>query len=407
MHNPAESSAERARRWRELVERVRDDADALRAAFLRRVRAVPSYARGLVPDERLEVDADDTFAYLLGRLAGRTVPERLCELGPAIGRDRARRGVPLDDLLTAVRQDFQVLWEALRARAALDEAALLVDRVQTVWAVVEEYSTRIRRGYQEEEAVLARERQGERTALVAALLAVDDPAPEDVARAAIALELDADDDVLVAAAAGGDAVALRRAADRLAADGRPVHVQPAGRHSVLLARWEGPEGAPVRAALEGVRCGVGPTAHGLGEVPRSARLAGELAEVTAGGPVEPRTLASAWLPLAAARLGDVGADLVAAELGGLDGVTPAERERLVATVLRYVATGSVADTAASSFCHRNTVLNRLRRVTALTGRDVTVPADAAVLVLALTCRDRPARGPRECQRWAIADVECP
>lgn len=381
MHN--EGPDESTRRWRDLVERVRDDADALRAAFLRRLRSVPAYARGLVPAERLEADADDTFAYLLGRLAGRSVPDRLHEVGPAIGRDRARRGVPLDDLLTAVRQDFQVLWEGLRARAAPDEAALLVDRVQTVWDVVEDYSTRIRLAYQQEEAVLARERQGERTALVAVLLASDDPAPEDVTRAALALALGVDGDVLVAAAAAEDAAMLRRAADRLAADGRPVHVQPAGRHSVLLARWEGAEGAPVRAALEGVRCGVGPTAHGLAEVPRSARLAGELADVAVGGPAEPRTLASVWLPLAAARLGDVGTDLVATELGGLAGVAPPERERLIATVRRYAVDGSVSDTAASLFCHRNTVLNRLRRVAALTGRDVTVPADAAVLLLAL------------------------
>ena len=367
------------------MERVRDDADALRAAFVERVRTVPAYARGLVPDERLDVDADDTFAYLLGLLSGRAVPERLREIGPAIGRDRARRGVPLDDLLTAVRQDFGVLWEALRARAAPDEAALLVDRVQTVWSVVEDYSTRVRLGYLEEEAVLARERQGERTALVAALLAADHPAPQDVTRAAIVLDLDTDDDVLVAAATGADAATLRRAADRLGADGRPVHVQPAGRHTVLLARWEGPEGAPVRAALDGVRCGVAPTARGLAEVPRRARLAAELADATAGGPSEPRMLASAWLALAAARLGDVAADMVAAELDGLDGVAPPERERLLATVRRYAADGSVTDTAASLFCHRNTVLNRLRRVADLTGRDATAPADAAVLLLALAC----------------------
>jgi hypothetical protein len=382
------------RRWRDLVERVRDDADALRVAFVDRVRTVPAYGRGLVPAERLDADADDTFAYLLGRLAGRAVPDRLAEVGPAIGRDRARRGVPLDDLLTAVRQDFGVLWEALRARAAPDEAALLIDRVQTVWAVVEDYTTRIRRGYQEEEAVLARERHGERTALVAALLAADDPAPEDVTRAAIALEIDVDADVLVAAAAGRDAAALRRAADRLAADGRPVHVQQTGRHSVLLARWEGREGAPVRAALEGVRCGVAPTAHGLADVSRRTRLAAELADVGADGPAEPRTLASVWLPFAAARLGDVAADLVTAELGGLDAVAPPERERLIAAVRRYAEDGSVTDTAASVFCHRNTVLNRLRRVAVLTGRDVTVPADAAILLLALACREisPPSRG---------------
>ena len=159
--------------------------------------------------------------------------------------------MPLDDLLTAVRQDFGVLWEALRARATSDEAALLVDRVQTVWTVVEDYSSRIRLAYLEEEAVLARERQGERTALVGALLAADDPAPEDVRRAAIALGLDAGDDVLVAAAAGEDAAALRRAADRLGRR-RPPGARAADRPAQRAARaLGGGHGAPVRAAFAG------------------------------------------------------------------------------------------------------------------------------------------------------------
>jgi DNA-binding PucR family transcriptional regulator len=83
-----------------------------------------------------------------------------------------------------------------------------------------------------------------------------------------------------------------------------------------------------------------------------------------------------------------------AELGGLDAVAPPERERLIAAVRRYAEDGSVTDTAASVFCHRNTVLNRLRRVAVLTGRDVTVPADAAILLLALACREisPPSRG---------------
>jgi DNA-binding PucR family transcriptional regulator len=84
-------------------------------------------------------------------------------------------------------------------------------------------------------------------------------------------------------------------------------------------------------------------------------------------------------------LSDTAADLVAVELAGLVDVPARERERLLAVVRAYTATGSVADVAARLYCHRNTVLNRLRRFTELTGRDVTVPADAAVVLLALEC----------------------
>jgi hypothetical protein len=374
-------------RWTSLVGRLRVDPGVLVAAFVARVRAVPPYGRGVVPTDRLETDAHLTFDYLLRRLAGQPVPERLLATGPSIGRDRARRGVPLNDLLTAVRLDFRVLWAALRECADPADEALLVARAEDVWNVVEEYSTQIQVSYQAEAAVLARERMGERTMLVAALLSSAVPDPDEVARVAVALDVDVDADLLVAAASPASGLRLRQAADRLAADGRMVHVQSTGRHVVLLARWDGGTGAPVRAVLPGVPCGVGPLAHGLAAVPRSARLAGELVDVLPdlGGP---RELFDAWLPLAAARLADTAGELVGAELAGLADAAPRERHRVLETVRAYAATGSVAEVAARVYCHRNTVLNRLRRFAELTGRDVTVPTDAAVVLLALHCPGR-------------------
>jgi hypothetical protein len=382
MQQPSDGTA--AARWTTLVGRLRADADALVTEFVDRVRTIAPYGRGVVPHEVLEADADRTFDYLLRRVAGQPVPERLLDIGPSIGRDRARRGVPLNDLLTAVRLDFRVLWAGLRERADPADEPLLVSRVEDVWAAVEDYTTQIQVSYQAEAALLARERQGERTMLVASLLAGQAPDPDEVDRLAVALDVDVDADLLVAAATAAAGPALRRAADRLGADGRMVHVQSTGRHVVLIARWEGGMGAPVRAALSGVPCGVGPLAHGLANVPRSARIAGEVVDVSTGT-AGPRELSDAWLPLAAARLADTAADLVGAELAGLADVPARERDRLLAAVRAYTATGSVAQVAARLYCHRNTVLNRLRRFAEITGRDVTVPADAAVVLLALQC----------------------
>ncbi|WP_219415611.1 PucR family transcriptional regulator [Pseudonocardia nigra] len=369
-------------RWIALVGRLRNDADDLVAAFVTRVRAIPPYGRGVVPQARIEADADLTFEYLLRRVAGLAVPDRLVGVGAAIGRDRARRGVPLNDLLTAVRLDFRVLWEGLRERADPSDEPLLVARVEDVWTVVEDYTTQIQVSYQAEAALLARERLGERTMLVAALLGSEDPDPDEVARLAVALDVDVDADLLVAASSASSAALLRQAADRLGSGGRMVHVQSTGRHSVLLARWSGGTGAAVRAALAGVPCGVGPLAHGLANVPRSARLAAEIVDVLPA--VDgPRELRDAWLALASARLADTAADLVDSVLGGLTDAAPRERDRLLETVRAFARTGSVQGVAGELYCHRNTVLNRLRRFAELTGRDVTVPADAAVVLLAL------------------------
>jgi len=103
--------------------------------------------------------------------------------------------------------------------------------------------------------------------------------------------------------------------------------------------------------------GVGPLAHGLAGVGRSARLAGEIVDVLpeATGPCE---LLDAWLPLAGGRLADTAPELVDSVLGGLSDAPARERERLLDTVRRYAASGSVGEVAAGLYCHRNTVLNR-------------------------------------------------
>jgi hypothetical protein len=121
-------------RWTTLIGRLREDAATLVVAFIERVQAIPPYGRGVVPTDRLVTDANLTFDVLLRRLAGQALPDRMCSIAPSIGRDRARRGVPLDDLLTAVRLDFRVLWSALRDRAAAADEALLVAHAEDVWS---------------------------------------------------------------------------------------------------------------------------------------------------------------------------------------------------------------------------------------------------------------------------------
>src|ERR1700754_2825023 len=183
-------------RWTAFVGGLREDAAAMVMAFVERVQAIPPYGRGVVPMDRLVTDATLPFDVLLRRLGGRPLPDRMRSIAPSIGRDRARRGVPLDDLLTAVRLDFRVLWSALRDRAGPADEALLVARASGVWNVVEEYSTQIQVSYQAEAALLARELLGERTMLVAALLDNQAPSRSEVARVAVALDVDVDADLL-------------------------------------------------------------------------------------------------------------------------------------------------------------------------------------------------------------------
>lgn len=61
----------------------------------------------------------------------------------------------------------------------------------------------------------------------------------------------------------------------------------------------------------------------------------------------------------------------------------AEQPLIVETVETYLRTGSVKATAEASFCHRNTVINRLHQFAEATDYVVTLPYDAAAIILAL------------------------
>lgn len=370
-------------RWTALVRALHDGADALVAEFMERIQLVPPYAQGLVPAHQVEADAVVSFDYLLRRIGDIPVPSRLHETGPSIGRDRARRGVPLDHLLTAVRLDFRVLWHALRDRCDPEDMGLLVARAEQVWAVVEDYTTTIQVSYLEESALMARERRRERSVLVGSLLAAAQPDQHQVSRVALALDVEPGGVFLVAAAPLHDDKALRAAADQMSAGGRTVHLQETSRHAVLIARWHGDAHGPVTAVLQGARCGVAPTVDGLDRVPHAARVAREIADALPSGATGPHQLRDAWTWLAGTRLGDLAGELAAPVLGGLRVAPEGERKRLVQTARSYAAHGSVQQTAASLYCHRNTVVNRLRRFHELTGCDLTVPRESALAVLAL------------------------
>jgi DNA-binding PucR family transcriptional regulator len=81
---------------------------------------------------------------------------------------------------------------------------------------------------------------------------------------------------------------------------------------------------------------------------------------------------------------ELAEQLVHRWLGDLLAVPAAERRLLLGTLQIWVATGgSIRHTAEAACCHRNTVINRLQRMQAITGHDFADPACQVELALAL------------------------
>ncbi|EST39572.1 hypothetical protein N566_01240 [Streptomycetaceae bacterium MP113-05] len=372
---------------RALVRDWMDDVDVLVDRYTAEVAAFDDY-RAAVPSQDLRDTARACFEMLLRMIGGLPVTRELRETPQRLGHRRARQGVPLERMLQAVRMDFRVLWEAFTERTPPDGLPQLTLSAVRVWEAVEFHTVEAHAAYLDQVAVQAREREREKAALIGRLLSSDGHDQQLVFQAATLLQADAQDGFAVAAAPPESQQGLRRAAGRLGPDIAHLHQH----HGMLLLLVRLPPGGSELPAdwLDGVPCALAPVARGLARVPAMVRVAEAVAATLDGEVTGPVPLSEAWMPLAAARLGETGALLAGSVLAGLEQLPAHERERLLTTVAAYCASGSVAETTRRLYCHRNTVLNRLGRFTELTGLRATRPTEAATILFALRCaRARP------------------
>lgn len=383
LHNPVRMPDHLQGRWTELVEHARADLEALADLFVEYVVQLDVYRDGAVSREQIRVHALSSFGYLLGQIAGNDeFKSEVIWTARRLGQDRARAGIPLNNLLTAVRLDFKVFWEVFRSYAGPADRELLVTGVEKIWAAVERYSIEVQTGYLEEASRLDDRRLSERARLMTAILNSDSPAEEDLHHLAQAIEVDPNSNfVVVAATVQGDQE-LRIAADSLTASGHTAYIHSTGHFSLLISDWKGEDTRPLRQLVAHSSCGIAPVIHEFSGLPRACQLAMEIAGLSASGTGGPAELKDLWLPFLAARLHDAAPELVASVLAGFDTASEAEKERLTEVAWSFAHSGSITKTASQLYCHRNTVLNRLRRLETLTGHDITVPADATLLLLA-------------------------
>ena len=355
------------------------------------VEEEPSYATGAVtarPD--LWGSCHDNLLRVLTVLCGDAGPGDPLDAPRATGSRRAEQGVPLESVLHAYRLGFRTIWEGLVAEAR-DGAVLelLVETATAVWEVVDQFSSTVGDAYRETEAALARQDDRRREVLLDALLDGRGHDRSLAADAAAALGLPEHGRYLVVALEGADAV--QPAAGALAARGlRTAWRGRAGRDVGLVAVElcsPADVSATLTAALEpvpGGRAGVSPLVEGLAQVDLGHRLAGTALNTLAPGATGVVEL-DAELPAALlVTCPDLAGRLVHRALGGVLALDPDERDVLLATLAAWLDTGgSAGQTAVRLTCHRNTVLNRLRRLEGLTGRSLERVDDLVAWSLAL------------------------
>ncbi|MGY2747314.1 PucR family transcriptional regulator [Arthrobacter sp. UYCu723] len=394
MHNNEDVAV--SRRWSELVELLHDKVDTLAGKFITQVREIPEYRDSTVDTDEIMQTARETFHRLVNALrngGSRPEGERDGEFSAALGAKRARSGIPAEALISAVRLDFTILWAELLAIATPEDAPMLTARVDQVWRVVDEFAVRTHTSYLNERVRMAQEESSIQNEFIARLFSVVSPSADTAAQVAEALGVSANARFGLVAASGNAAARLRTAHAKAAAKrNQRLFLRESGDMAYVfwpVAASRAGDDKPVTptvpqvflAQFADIPCGVA-EANGLRGLPQAARTASSLAALLQPADTGPLSANLAWPRLAKRQLAEAGLDLVEELDAALDPCRGVERERLTEAARHFLQSGSVTLTAEALFCHRNTVLNRLNRFQELTGIDLTVPNQAARLVVA-------------------------
>lgn len=373
-------------RWTALLDAI--DLDELTADFEHRVRRLDWYREQYLTTDELHGSAVESFRAILRSMDPRVEREgatrELLSIAAHVGTTRARLGTPIEMLLHAIRIDFTVLFGHFVSIARAGDAPLLVSRTEEVWRTVETYAAQTHHAYIAERTRMQRETDAVRRARLTTLFAADGLDARALGETATALEVGVDDEFQVAVSGPEHVVDFRAALVQGELLGAVVFTHLLDEETVAFWQRDERPGAAAAALADRVRavsCAFMERVTGLGEVAPAARTGIELLDVVVPGEGAV-SMTGAWARLARRRLSAAGQRLDADIARALDAIPEGERERLVEAVTAYLATGSVQDAAERTFCHRNTLMNRLRRFRELTGVDATIPAEAARLVVA-------------------------
>lgn len=304
-----------------------------------------------------------------------------------IGADRAAQGLPLDALLHGFRIGCTVVWDELVETASREDpvgARGLVHVASDIWHFVDEHCTLVSEAYYEVGRQLAWHRENRFRIIIEALLdgtarVSDFPEAEEV----LGLPEQGRYAVVALDHTGSGPGALRP--PEIHGGGRTVwHTGESTAHAIVLLGDVHPrEVARALTVPPGARAGVSPAVTGLAAV-NAARLLADTALRACPATGEAALLEEHYPEALVVSSPDLATALADRMLGPVLALEPADRDVLLTTLTAWLdADGSAREAGRALFCHRNTVLNRLRRYEQLTGRTLHRPRDVVELSLAL------------------------
>ncbi|QUQ62776.1 PucR family transcriptional regulator [Kutzneria sp. CA-103260] len=351
----------------------------------------PGYRRiNVVTSDDLRKSCHDNMIGVL-RLIGRDgADEQLYSAARCTGRRRAEQRMPLDDVLRSFRLGGRLLWQALVEQARADgtvDAEGLLEIATWLWEVVDSTSAQVAAAYHVAEQQLVRIDEQRRATLWEGLLRGrgKDLAFAHEAARIIGVPVDGPYAAIVADVEDVNAPTFLKGL--LTEHGIDSAWQLRAHMLVGLLSLDSPELGIVLKVLRDaltVPAGVSLVVHGLADVDVAYRQAVLARRSIQPGRVEVAALADRLPEALVLSSPELAEHLIRLRLGPLLKIPVGERRILLDTLETWVATaGSVSRTAELVHCHRNTVINRLSRIEAVTGNDLS---DVPHLELSLALR---------------------
>jgi hypothetical protein len=382
-----------ARAWLSLLDRADGIADHITAEILERSQ---EWFDGAGPQMRAEVRISTrehvrTGLGSLAGIAGRS--QDAINLWRETGRRRARQGMPLEMMLAAYTLGSRVLWQAMQAQQADHdrrvEDDVLVAAGRQIWSALDTQSATMTEAYRRESALMQRrdlQRQGR---VLDALVEGrgSDPAFAGETRETLGVEID--EPIACVVALFDDTLdnPLRNPDDQLQSAEITSYWHVRGDTYLGLVRLGHRRPDELVKVLEPIaqgRVGIAAAPEGLAGFSTAYQLAVGTAETI---PRETRRVV--WvedrLPeVLLATNPAVSSMLVRTALGPVLALPARQSEVLVKTLRALIDhNGSPTHAAEELYCHRNTVIYRMRQLTELTGRDLTDARDRLLCDLAL------------------------
>ena len=390
------------RAWASLIDKTDAIADNIALTLLEKDREWYSKAG---PEMRADVRASTREHIQRGILtmAGQPAPgKKAPDVWRETGRRRARQGVPMELVLNAYTLGTRVLWEALLSEGrsqhlGIDDRVLLMAG-QRIWNALDVQNAVLVDSYRRESARLQRRDMQRQQSFLDGLASGRGAEPDFARDAAETLGVAVDEPVACVVAPFDESLQepLRGPEDRLERAALVSHWHVRGGSYFGLVQLSGLELSglvDLLAPAAAGRVGVALAKDGLVGFAGAFALAARAAQTVPRGGTQVVSVNDRLPEVLLGASPEAGALLVEESIGALLAQPAGQAEVLLTTLLALLEhNGSPTHAAEALFCHRNTVIYRLKQIQQLTGRSLQSPRDRLLLVLGLIATGRSSRG---------------